>query len=380
MNESRVESRIETLTEEKRKQFDTRLEQRGPELRDELFERHLDTIDNQLTDDKEELNDFNVVVSGFQDRDSTQYRYIRTEPFIHENKKNFDLLIAAPEKNIAVLVEYERTLASGTDEKVDKFKQRKKFVDAGGDEDLDADAYLEDVLNTKVEAIDFVLSSQHTPQDRLKAAGERKELSFCVWNLADHGVRCSIYYYAVKEFETAPFDGHTDDELEEYIFDVLAKRVPKQDYLAFTFSTSKYLKLKHMAFVLVTRYHQKGHELFTYEDWEHLFAHQDIELNNYLPEEKQSLYQNFITYGRACNVVALEDDQGDVLENGYRIKSNATTDGEKLEKELEEKMAKHHMADNLKDELLELKWEILEEIQSTGKTTLSDFVDVGEGE
>ena len=77
----------------------------------------------------------------------------------------------------------------------------------------------------------------------------------------------------------------------------------------------------------------------------------------------------------ACNVVKLEHDQSDVLDNGYRIKSNATSDGEKLEAELEEKMAKHHMADNLKEELLELKWDILEEIRSTGKTTLSDFVD-----
>lgn len=375
MNEDRVESRIETLTEEQRERFETQLEQREPELREELFERHRDTIDNQLTEDKEELNDFNVVISGFQDRDETEYRYIRTEPFIHENKKNFDLLIAAPSKGIALLVEYERTLASGTDEKVDKFKQRKKFVTEGGDDDLDTDAYLAEVLNTTVDAIDFVLSSQHTPQDRLEAAGERKKASFCVWSLADHGVRCSIYYYPVKEDETAPFKGHTDDELEEYIIDVLAKRVPKQDYLAFTFSSSKYLKLKHMAFVLVTRYHQRGNKLFTYDDWEYLFGQQDIELNNYLEQEKQTLYRNFIEYGMACNVVELEDDQGDVLENGYRIKSNATSDGEKLEAELEEKMAKHHMADDLKEELLELKWDILEEIRSTGKTTLSDFVD-----
>jgi hypothetical protein len=375
MNEDRVESLIETLTDEQEERFETQIQQREPELREELFERHRDTIDNQLTEDKEELNDFNVVVSGFQNRDETDYRYIRTEPFIHENKKNFDLLIAAPGKGVALMVEYERTLASGTDEKVERFKQRKQFVTEGGDDDLDSDAYLAEVLNTAVDAIDFVLSSQHTPQDRLEAAGEREKASFCVWSLADHGGRCSIYYYPVKENEKAPFKGHTDDELEEYIIDVLAKRVPKQDYLAFTFSSSKYLKLKHMAFVLVTRYHQRGHELFTYDDWERLFGQQDIELNNYLEQEKQTLYRNFIEYGMACNVVELEDDQGDLLENGYRIKSNATSDGEKLEAELEEKMAKHHMADNLKEELLELKWDILEEIRSTGKTTLSDFVD-----
>ena len=375
MNEDRVESRIETLTEEQRERFETQLEQREPELREELFERHRDTIDNQLVEDKEELNNFNVIVSGFQDRNDTEYRYVRTEPFIHENKKNFDLLIAAPNKKIAVLVEYERTLATGTDEKVGKFQERKQFVTTGGDADVDTNEYLADVLNTAIDTVDFVLSSQHTPQDRLEAAGERKGESFCVWNLADHGVRCSIYYYPVKEHEEAPFHGHTDDDLEAYIIDVLGKRVPKQDYLAFTFSSSKYLKLKHIAFVLVTRYHQRGHELFTYEDWERLFAQQDIELNNYLEQEKKTLYQNFVEYGRACNVVVLEDDQGGVFENGYRIKSSATTDGEKLEAELEEKMAKHHMADDLREELLDLKWEILEEIRSTRKTTLSDFVD-----
>lgn len=378
MNEDRVESLIEILTEEQRKRFETQLEQREPELREELFERHRDTIDNQLIEDKEELNDFNIVVSGFQNRDETAYRYIRTEPFVHENKKNFDLLIAAPEKGIAVLVEYERTLATGTDEKVGKFEERKGFVTNGGDADLDTDRYLADVLNTAVDKIDFVLSSQHTPQDRLEAAGERKEASFCVWNLADHGPRCSIYYYPVKEHEEAPFKGHRDDNLEEYIIDVLGKRVPKHDYLAFTFTSSKYLKLKHMAFVLVTRYHQRGHELFTYEDWERLFAHHDIELNNYLEQEKKTLYRNFVEYGQKCNVVELEDDQDDVFENGYRIKSSATTDGGKLETELEEKMANHHMADDLKDELLDLKWRILEEIRSTGKTTLTDFVDADE--
>lgn len=375
MNEDRVESGIETLTEEQRERFETQLEQREPELREELFERHRATIDNQLLEDREELNDFNVVVSGFQDQDETNYRYIRTEPFIHENKKNFDLLIAAPDKEIAVLVEYERTLASGTDQKVGKFEERKEFVTTGGDDDLNTDEYLADVLSTAVNKVDFVLSSQHTPQDRLEAAGERKEASFCVWSLADHGVRCSIYYFPVKEHEEAPFQGHTDDDLEEYIIDVLGKRVPKQDYLAFTFSSSKYLKLKHMAFVLVTRYHQGGEDLFTYEDWEYLFAQKDIELNNYLEQEKKTLYRNFVEYGRECNVVVLEDDQGDVFENGYRIKSSATTDGEKLEAELEEKMANHHMANDLKEELLELKWRILEGIRSTGKTTLSDFAD-----
>jgi len=375
MNEDRVESRIETLTEEKRQRFEDRLSEREPELREEIFERHQDDITNQLLDDKSELNNFNVIVSGFRNRSETGYRYIRTEPFIHKNKRNVDILIAHPEAGVAVLVEYERTLASGTDEKLEKFKRRKEFVEGGGDDDLDTNEYLANVLSTNVDAIDYVISSQHTPQDRLKAAGERKELSFCVWDLADHGVRCSIYYFPIKEHKTAPFKGHTEDELETYIIDTLANRVPKQDYLAFTFSSSKYLKLKHMAFVLVTRYHSKGNETFTYEDWENLFAKQDVELNNYLDQEKQTLYQNFISYGKECNVVVLEEDRGDLLKDGYRIKSSATSDGEKLEAELEEKMAKDRMGDDLKEELLKLKWDLLEDVQSTGETTISDFVD-----
>lgn len=378
MREDRFESRIETLTEENRERFEERLEKEEPELYDELHESHLETIKNQMIDDWEELNGFNIVVSGFKDRDGTAYKYIRTEPFIHASKKNFDLLLAAPKKGIAVLIEYERTMGRGTDEKLQKFSERKKFVESGGDDDLDLDTYLQDVLNADVEAIDYVISSQHTPQERLEGAGQRKGLNFCVWDLADHGVRCSIYFYKVKEDKTAPFQGHTDDDLETYIMEELAGRVPKQDYLVFTFSSSNYLKLKHMAFVLVTRYHSKGHETFTYEDWEHLFAEKDMELNNYLDQEKEALYRNFISYGQECNVVVMEKEHGPVLENEYRIKSSATSDGEKLEKELEEKMAAHRMEDDYLEQLLDLKWELLEDVQSTDKTTLSDFIDSDE--
>lgn len=376
MSNDRIESRIETLTEEKREQFENRLEDEEPELYDELLEKHRDTIKNQMIDDREELSNFNIVVSGFQNRNQTDYTYIRTEPFIHENKPNFDLLIASQDDGIAVLVEYERTLASRTDEKVDRFGTRKEFVETGGDDDLDADRYLEEVLSTGVEAIDYVLSSQHTPQDRLTAAGERKGLSFCVWDLADHGVRCSIYYYPVKEEQEASFNGHTDDALETYIIEELANRVPKHDYLHFTFSSSNYLKVKHMAVVLVTRYHEKGNDTFTYTDWEHLFAEQDIELNNYLDEEKEAMYRKFISHGEKWNIVTLEKDRGDVLKNGYRIKSNATTDVEKLENELEKKMAEHRMQDDFGEQLRDLKKQLIENIHSTGRTTLSDFTDI----
>jgi hypothetical protein len=375
MSDDRLESRIENLTKEKREIFEEQIEEQEGELSDELAENHLETIKNQLIEDKEELNDFNVVVSGFRNREKTEYAYIRTEPFIHKSKKNFDILIASPESGIAVLVEYERTLASRTDEKLEKFSERKNFLESGGDSDFDADAYLKDVLSTEVDATDFVISSQHTPQDRLEGAGQRKGLNFCVWTLGNHGVTCSIYYYPVKEDKEAPFEGHTEDELESYIIDELAGRVRKQDYLHFTFSSSKFLKLKHMAVVLVTRYHGQGNDTFTFREWEHLFAEQDIELNNYLDEEKETMYRNFVSYGRKCNIVTLEEDRGKILENGYRIKSSATSDIEKLETELEQKMAKHRMTDEYENQLRDRKKQLLEEIQPTEETTLSDFMD-----
>lgn len=375
MSDDRIESRIETLTEEKREELKSLLEVEEPDLHDELLEKHSETIEHQLRDDREELSNFNIIVSGFQNRTQTDYTFIRTEPFIHESKPNFDVLIASPEDGIAVLIEHERTLATGTDEKVKRFGERKEFVEAGGDEGFDTEGYLEEVLGNGVAAIDFVLSSQHTPQDRLTAAGERKGLNFCVWDLADHGVRCSIYYYPVKENQEASFKGHTEDELETYIIEELANRVPKHDYLHFTYSSSNYLKVKHMAVVLVTRYHEKGHDTFTYADWEQLFGEQEIELNNYLPDEKEAMYRSFISYGQDWNIVTKEKERDDVLKNGYRIKSNATTDMGKLEDELEEKMAEQRMQDDYEEQLRELKERLLEEIHSTRRTTLSDFTD-----
>jgi hypothetical protein len=375
MSNDRVDSRIEDLPEKKRETFDERIDKEEDELADRLAEKHLAAIENQMMADREELSDFNVIVSGFRDREKTDYRYIRTEPFIHKNKKNVDILLASPEEGIAVFVEYERTLASGTDKKIGRFGKRKDFIQSGGDSDLDADAYLKDVLNTELDATDFVVSSQHTPQDRLRGAGERKELNFCVWTLGSHGVTCSIHFYLVKKGKKEPFEGHTEDELESYIIDELASRVRKQDYLSFTFSSSRFLKLKHMAVVLVTRYHGKGNDTFTFDEWEHLFVEQDIELNNYLDKEKKTVYANFISYGRACDVVTLEEDRGDILENGYRIKSSATSDVGKLEAELEQKMAERRMADDYEKQLRELKRQLLEEIQPTEETTLSDFTD-----
>jgi hypothetical protein len=375
MTPDRIESQIETLTDEQRERFEQRLEEREPELREELLENHRADIKNQLINDREELNNFNIIVSGFQNRDETEYKFIRTEPFIHKNRPNFDLLIAAPEKGNALLIEYERSLASETDDNVKRFGERKEFVESGGDDVLDVDTYLSEVLNPHIDEFDFVLSSQHTPQDRLEGAAERKDLSYCVWSLADHGVRCSITYFTVKKDKKDPFKGHSDDELEDFIHNILSSKVFKHDHLGFTSSSSNYRKVKHMAMILVSRYHNKGNETFTYSDWEHLFGEEDMELNNYLREEKESMYKKFLQYGQEWNIVAKEIDRGDKLKNGYRIKSSATTDMEKLSDELEMKMAEVRMGDDFDEELVSLKENILEDIQSGDRTTLWDFTD-----
>lgn len=373
--EDRIESKLETLTEEKLEIYLRREEEREEELRQEVFEKHLERVETQIRQDREELSNFNVIVSGFRNRDRTGYTYIRTEPFFSANKKNFDVMIGHREKGIAVLVEYERTLAEGTDSAVQKFKDRRQFVEDGGDADLDTSEYLSDSMGAALVDVDYVLSSQHTPKDRLKAAAKRKGESFCVWDLGDSGVTCSIVYFPAKKSETAPFKGHVDDDLEQYIFDELAGRVPKQDYLSFTWSSCNFLKLKEMSVVLMKRHHNKGEDTFTYADWNRLFAEREMELTNYRREEKERLYRNFIEYGRACNVVVLEEDAGDLVENRYRINSQVTRNTEKLADQVEEKIAKYEMREDFAEQLVEEKLDIIEKLHSTQPTTLSDFVD-----
>lgn len=375
MTEDRIESKVETLTTDKQETYHRRVEDREEELEEEIFENHLETVRTQIRQDEEELSNFNVIVSGFKGRENTDYTYIRTEPFIGQNKKNFDVLIGSREKGIALLVEYERTLAQGTDESVGKFKDRREFVESGGDDELDPDEYLAEAMGANVTDIDYALSSQHTPKERLEASAERKDISFCVWDLGDFGVSCSIVYFPVKKTETAAFDGHIDDKLEEYIFGELSKRVRKHDYLDFTWSSSNYLKLKEMSVVLMKRHHNKGKKIFRYADWNRLFAKQDIQLTNYTEDEKERLYSTFIEYGRECNVVVLEEDEGDLLENGYRINSQITRDTEKLKEQIQEKVAKYEMREDFEDALREAKLDIIEKLHDSQKTTLSDFVD-----
>lgn len=372
-----IDTRIENLPEEKLKEFEERIEPFEEELHEELFDQHSSEIDNQITDDEAELSDFNVVVSGFLEQGGTDYTFIRTEPLIHEQDKNFDLLVASPSKAVVVLVEIERTLLDRLPGKLSKFEGKMDVVKSNG-ADFDVDEYFEEILSTQPEETDYVLSSQHLAENELRDAATAEGLTFVAWLLGSHGNTCRIKDFTIKEDKTAPFDGHADEDLGEYIGTELAKGVEKQDYVNFVYSSSKYLKLKHMSIALVNRFQRKsGDSSFTYEDWKRLFE-ADVDLYNYLEKEKQTLFKRYIKYAKEVGVVTVEEDKGNRIENKYRVKSRATKDQEKLVDELMEKMAEARMEDDFQAELREKQAEIITELErdhATGGTTLFDFED-----
>lgn len=376
-----LDERIERLPEEKREEFERRLEAFEEELSEEMLEQHRDDVNNRIKSDEDELSDFNVVVSAFLEQEETGYDYIRTEPICHEQDKNFDILVANPSKDIAVLVEIERTLLDRLPGKLSKFEGKVDVVRSNGAE-FDIDDYFEDVLSTTPEEYDYVLASQFLDAEELKEAARTVEdfdLDFVAWMLASHGNLCRIKDYIIKRETTRAFDGHVDEDLKEYISSQLESGVEKQDYVNFTFTSSKYLKLKHMTIALVNRFQRKSDDgSFTYDDWKWLFE-RDVDLYNYLEEEKRTLFNRYIKYGQEVGVLTMEEDHGDTFESEYRVVSRATKNQEKLVEELMDKMAKARMEDDYTEALQEKKDELATELRrkhATDGTTLFDFEDI----
>lgn len=133
-----------------------------------------------------------------------------------------------------------------------------------------------------------------------------------------------------------------------------------------------------MSITLINRYQRTSDEAsFDYEDWKRLFE-ADVDLYNYLEEEKRSLFKRYIKYAKEVGVITVEEDHGDLFENGYRVVSHATRDQEKLVDELMEKMAKARMQADFNEELTEKKREVVTELErdhATGGPTLDDFID-----
>lgn len=164
----------------------------------------------------------------------------------------------------------------------------------------------------------------------------------------------------------------------QYIQDVLLPGIPYINQIDFTYSSSKYLKVRNMVLAIINRHKRQGNETFDYTDWKDFFA---IELSNYQEEEKETLYANFIDYGKDCGVITLEEDLGSLLDNKYRIISRATRDQENIMTEVYNKITQFEMNEDLEEELEEEKREIVTELkrdQATGGTTLSDFIDGNE--
>mgnify|MGYP006294569371 CR=1 FL=1 len=378
MSKESRSARIERLPEEVQEEFENQVEELREELREKHFEEHVSEIRTQLDDDDDELHDIDIIVSSFLEVDETEYTFVRTEPLIHQQEKNFDVLIASPNKGIAVLCEVERSLIDRLPSKLSKFEGKRDVIASRGTGGIDVDDYFERVTGDIPKNYDFVLASQVVSDEELKRKCEETGLNLIAWDMASHGPTCRIRSFTVKEDPTAPFNGHTDPQLEEFIQKYLQRGVPKQDFINFMYSSSRYLKLERMALVLVNRHHRKGYDTFVYDDWKRLFGRDDVDLYNYLEEEKQTLYSNFIDYGKGCGVVDLEEDHGDLFLNEYRIKSRASKDQKKLIEEIRTKMAEERMKEDFENDVEEGEETILIELEqehATGGYTLSDFVD-----
>lgn len=96
-----------------------------------------------------------------------------------------------------------------------------------------------------------------------------------------------------------------------------------------------------------------------------------------LEEAKGTIFKRYIMYAEEVGVVTVEEDNGSIFENEFRVVSQATRNQEKLIDELMEKMAKARMQDDFEEELTEKKREIVTELErnhATGGTTLDDFM------
>lgn len=368
-----IEDQIDRLNDEKKGEYEERIESKRNQIKRELKSGYRDKIENQIEDDIEELQDFNIIISAFLEKDETDYDFIRTEPLYHEGEKNFDVLIASRDAGITIFIECERSLVSGLPRRLTEFFEQIEIIESNSPDDLDVNNYLSRVVGREPEHNEFVLASKQVSDERLTNEAEERNKSFIAWQLTPSGNRCKIRYHIARKGETAPLDGHYDEDLMRYIEDFLQPGIPYIGHIDFTYSTSRYLKIKNMIVAIMNRIQRKDLDYFGYDVWEDLF---DVELSNYRDKEKKVLFRNFIEYGKKCGIISLEEDLGDVLDNRYRIVSRATKNQEKLVTDIFNKMSEYEMKTELEHVLKEEKEKILAELQrdqATGGYTLFDF-------
>ncbi|MFC6954631.1 hypothetical protein [Halorubellus litoreus] len=370
-----LKKRRNRLPEEAVEELDSSLETKRSELKRELKEEYLDKISNIISEDREETDDFNVVISAFQDREDIDYSFIRTEPLFHQKENNLDILIASEDSEVLVFVECERRLTTHLEKKLKNYQEKKEVIEQNLPDDLDVASYLERMVGWEASEMDFVMSSRQLPEYKIQQKVEELGINLIGWSLATHGSDCMIYHQMFKHEKTAPFNGHSDDQLSRYISNTLQSGVEYQEYVDFTYSSSSILKIQDMILTLVNRHHRQGNDVFNYSDWKSLFK---MELSNYLPEERKTLYLSFLDRAIDYNLISREENSGDRLSDGHRAIFKAHKNQKKLINEIREKMAETELQDDLQSRLEEYESQKLTQLEreyATGGTTLSDFVE-----
>ncbi|RAW45322.1 hypothetical protein DQW50_09235 [Halorubrum sp. 48-1-W] len=375
MTDRDLSTRIGRLNEEERKEFDEKVESKEEDLEEKLFDEYRQKVSNEINTNREETDDFNIIISAFEERDGIDYTYIRTEPLFHEKEHNLDVLVASQSKQIALFVECERRLTSRLLSKLMNFDEKIEVIEDNLADNVDIDQYLKQTIGVLPKMNEFVMASRQIPEMEIHYKAQEVGRNVITWNLATPGNKCQIYQKVFKKAEDAPFTGHNDDELNDYINNELEKGVPYQQYIDFTYSSSWYLKLRDMVVTIINQHHRQGHDNFDYEEWRELFQY---ELKNYQREECLMMYNKFLDYGIDCGLVSLEEDAEDDLQKRYRIIHSVKRDQEKLIQNIVDKIAEQEMQTEFNSLMREFKEQLLTQMErnkATGGRTLSDFVD-----
>jgi len=368
ISKKQLEEFEKELPKSKIKELREDIEDRKEKLEIELGEEHKKSIKNQIEDDVEEISAFNIIISAFRTHDI--YSFIRSEPLIYDGLKNFDILVGSKKKDTGLLIEYERTLLSDLYRKLREFFQERDVIKKNK-ADFNVKEKLNGLIGAENPDFDFVITSTQLKENKLEKKAKELNENYISWGISKSGNKCRMYYHVNKESKEANFKGHTDPELTSYIADELKKGKPYLKKIAFTYSTSRYLKLKETAIVFSQK--SRDDNTFDYDRWKDTF---NVELFNYSEEEKKTIYKNTIEYGLKCNLFNKDEDKGDIFIDKFSVRSRYTSNIGELKKEILSKMKSKEMEEELKEKLAETKKDIIMKYYreySTGGTTLDDF-------
>lgn len=372
MNEDEIREKLSNLPSSLKEEFKKEFQEEKEKLEIELGKEYKNRIKSQIEKDLEEITAFNAIKSAFSDKDV--YSFIRTEPLIYQKFTNFDMLIGSESKEIGILIEYERTLVSGLSRKLLEFFKERDLIKNNQPSNFDVDKYFQRLMGGTQIEYDYVISSIQLSDAELEEKAKKLEENFLAWDVGKSGNICRIHPVVLKKDLKEDFQGHTDPEVQSYLENEVSKGKKYQKEIAFTYSSSKYLKLKDMGIVLAKKFRGQD-ENFDFNDWKRLFR---VELTNYSDEEKRILFKNFIDYGIKCEVIKIEEELGGTFSNKYRIKTRFTKDTRKLKTEVIEKMKNTEMKEELQKKITDMKEELVKETYleyTTSGTTLDEFTD-----